>query len=190
MKPSVALAAAAIAGTVVAVVVGLNQHDADEAVVTVEHCRPGEALTCDAFDSSGPKGARYKRVEVTAQECETRSELPDGGNSKFVSSRMRPDSPKPGLELLEVSCRLSSTETQGRKQVGGVTYLPHVCACRGESGQCLYTNSSGVQLPAPFGRTLGPGYPPYESFSGAGCVLKACSEVAGETSWPAACPKG
>jgi hypothetical protein len=71
-----------------------------------------------------------------------------------------------------------------------VTFLAQSCACRAATGTCQYTNDAGTLVTAPQGRTLGPGYPPFETFSGAGCIRKSCVELLGETSWPAACPGG
>jgi len=69
--------------------------------------------------------------------------------------------------------------------VARLTVVPHRCACRKASGACRVPNpDGGVALPAPFGTTLRPGW------SGAGCERKPCIELAGESSWPAACPEG
>ncbi len=56
------------------------------------------------------------------------------------------------------------------------------CACSSGSGCTVPNPDGGTRLDAPQGLSLSPGW------SGEGCVLKPCVEVAGVSSWPTACP--
>lgn len=60
------------------------------------------------------------------------------------------------------------------------------CGCRASS-PCIVQQADGGWIAAPQGETLGPGNR-YETFNGAGCQRKPCTEVAGVSSWPQECP--
>ncbi len=63
------------------------------------------------------------------------------------------------------------------------------CACRNRdagAGFCRYTLADGGLVLAPFAETLGPGYPK-TGWTGLGCERKACVELQGFDSMPAAC---
>lgn len=154
----------------------------------VEGCAPGPALVCDAVEvaAAGRGPGRYRRVEVPSQTC-TADKVTDAG-TETVWREVVPTKPGARLEILAASCVPASTATGPRLLDGGVAFLSPACACRRATGTCQYRNDAGTLVTAPLGRTLGPGYPPFEVWSGAGCQPKACVELAGETSWPSACP--
>lgn len=142
-----------------------------------EVCQAGPTLVCDAIErtAAGRGTVRYRRVEVASELCGTET---------------RPTKPRTGFELVPGSCVAAVDEAGTRSSDGGVKFLAQACACRAATGTCEYRNDAGTLTTAPQGRTLGPGYWPYDNFSGAGCVRKACVELMGETSWPTNCPGG
>lgn len=171
-----------------------NQQSADVAgkeTPPARACTAGVLLVCDAIDSSatGKGSGRYRRVEVPSQDCIWEKTVSDGGRQTTLVERVV-SAPAAPLNILRDSCRPATDETGTRSTDAGVKYLTQACACRRAAGVCQYKNDAGTLVPAPLGRTLGPGYPPFEEFSGAGCEPKSCVELLGESSWPTACPGG
>jgi hypothetical protein len=145
-------------------------------------CEPGRPQVCDALE-----GKEYRRAEIQTQDCTVEGLGVDGGvlatahGTKFLGPKH--------LQVVEGSCVEGEKVAGVRVQDAGVGFLPLACACRKAKGECQYVTDDGGLMQAPFGQTLGPGYPPFESWVGAGCVPKACVELAGSTSWPAQCPR-
>lgn len=145
-------------------------------------------VVCDAADTSAAKGAgQYRRVEVAAQGCAVVKIWADGG-VEGMGVVTRPIKPKAHVEVVQGSCVSAASVKSARSKDGGVSYLSQACACRKATGSCQYSTDAGL-VDAPMGRTLGPDYPPYGNWSGAGCQPKACVELAGSSSWPANCPR-
>ena len=64
-----------------------------------------------------------------------------------------------------------------------VKQVAEACACASsDGGTCTVPDGDGGWAAAPSGITL------RQPFSGIGCLPKACTEVAGITSWPKECP--
>lgn len=132
--------------------------------------------------ADGGRGHRYRRVTLNARNC---AEFDAGivltDKALYVDGGWRP-----GLEVIEGYCKILG---DAGIATDFIRELPHECGCRAASGVCRVRIEDGGTEPAPFGATLGPGYF-YTEFAGAGCVRKACVEIAGESSWPDACPGG
>lgn len=156
--------------------------------VAVENCAPTPALVCDAFELGGRGHTRYRRVEVAAETCTQQKVLRDGGVAATATDT-RIIRPRANVEIVPGSCVPAAVAPGPRAADGGVAFLAQACACRRATGTCQYRNDAGTLVTAPLGRTLGPGYPPFESWAGAGCQNKACTELAGESSWPSTCPR-
>lgn len=144
-------------------------------------------LVCDAIDSSGKKGDRYRRVEVPSTTCVAYNIYSDGG-TVALSTQVEAPAPRKGMDVVPGSCVEAAGVKAPRVADAGVMHLPISCACKGATGTCQVIDANGKLLDAPKGKTLGPGYP-FTTFTGAGCVPKSCSELMGETSWPTACPR-
>lgn len=190
-----ALATAAVAVAAVAALSSLVSEDKPQAPAQRptfherKTCLPGGAVVCDALETSvgGRGAARYRSIEVATKECEVTRTWSDGG-VETVALPVETVGPRVGLAVVPGSCVPAATVTGPRASDGGVWFLPHRCACRKASGACQYRNDAGALADAPQGRTLGPGYPPFESWTGAGCQPRSCVEMAGESGWPSNCP--
>lgn len=153
-----------------------------------ETCAAGPSLVCDAFQLGGTGPGRYRRVEVASRTCARFAEYPDGG-TEAMGTETTPTRPRADVEIVEGSCAPAAQVVGARVLDGGVPFLAQACACKRATGTCEYRGADGGMVPAPVGKTLGPGYPPYEAWSGAGCVPKSCVELAGSSSWPSTCPR-
>jgi hypothetical protein len=71
--------------------------------------------------------------------------------------------------------------------LGSDELLPTECGCRADGGQCSVKLLDGGRGAAPFGLTVGNGYPLTEP-RGDGCVRMPCTEGFGKSVWPAECP--
>lgn len=149
-------------------------------------CLPGPSLVCDVLESSRRKGDRYRRAEVPSTSCVTYRVCLDGGVEQ-VASKTEGNSPRKGIHPVPGSCAPASAVLADRMDDGGVLFVQEACACS-TGKDCRYVFDSGV-VDAPRGRTLGPGYPPFEAWTGRGCHPKACTEMFGEPSWPPECPR-
>lgn len=145
-------------------------------------CARGEAVSCDAVDPSAKRGAKYKRIRTHANDCVTYRVWSDGG-TESLGVESRPYGKH--LDVVPGSCVPASAPAP---EDGGLALAEQACACRKATGRCLFLTDGGAEE-APKGRTLGPGYPPYETWTGEGCQPKACVEMSGESSWPANCPR-
>ncbi len=128
-------------------------------------------------------GRRYRRVAFNGRDCRAL------GHGFVVTDRRFYDGLNyvNGVEPIDGRCRIV-VDAPADDGGTGLREMPLPCGCRMAAGICRYDLAGGGTAPVPFGRTIGPGYPPYENFAGAGCFRKACVELSGETSWPAACP--
>lgn len=92
------------------------------------------------------------------------------------------------VELIAIErCRKAPAEVLAAE--GDTADEPFDCACSSGSSCTVTSPTTGLPIAAPLGVTLGPGYA-FSSFSGAGCVPKACVALAGpgDNSWPVGCP--
>jgi hypothetical protein len=102
-----------------------------------------------------------------------------------------PDLP-PGAEWFRVDlCKQVTVDAGGTLAQGAEEDSAFDCACS-SGAQCKVPNpDGGVNINAPLGETLGPGYR-FQQFGGAGCVPKSCGALANggvDDSWPNACPQ-
>jgi len=131
-------------------------------------------------------GRRYRRVVLDARDCRA------GGLGLILTDRRLYSGDGGFAEIVEVIDGRCTVVGDDEADDGGagLKELPLECGCRKASGVCRYQLPDGGQVTAPQGRTLGPGYPPFETFGGAGCERKACIEFFGDSSWPESCPGG
>ncbi len=117
-------------------------------------------VVCDILEGKG-----YHRRALAAWDCR------DAGVGFILNGKKIPS-------MVEGSCELAA------KDVAPPMELPLPCACRKKAGECNAIQKDGGMGPARFGRTLLPGW------VGDGCERKVCTELAGSSSWPSACPGG
>lgn len=141
----------------------------------------GPTLSCDAVDPSAKKGSAYKRVRVHSRDVATYRVWPDGGTEGAGVESVPLGG---GYELVPGSCIATKAEPPGDDKVA---LEEQPCACRKATGKCLVLTDGGA-VDAPKGLTLGPGYE-FETWTGDGCQPKACTELAGVSSWPTNCPR-
>jgi hypothetical protein len=185
-----ALAGLAVGAVVVASVAALSGKSPEVAPVKVEtpkvltHCADGGQVICDALETG--KKPKYRRVKVGSTDCAQYKLFSDGGVE--VQRQWREaKSPRVGLEVVAGSC-VGGADVAPSTEDGGVAFVAQECACRKAKGDCWVISDAGAQL-APFGKTLGPGYPERDVWSGPGCVPKTCVELLGLSGWPSECPK-
>lgn len=138
------------------------------------------------LDARGADGGRhYRRVVLDGRDCQ------QGGLGLVVTDRRAylGGAWRGALDIIDGRCVVVAEDAQDDGG-DGFKELPLECGCRGASGVCRYQLDDGGSAAAPSGVTLGPGYPPYEVFVGAGCVRKSCVEFFGDPSWPESCPGG
>lgn len=157
------------------------------------------------FGQDAPQGATKELVTITAYMPDTaKAEYTKEGTSfssqtKYVTFKSNawfdargnvlglPKMPD-GMVVLSVT-RGSGGCADPAACATGAKYAPAVetdfpCACNSGSN-CTVLDGSGKSVAAPLGITMNAG-----TFSGAGCIPKACIEVTGTTSWPKTCPGG
>lgn len=192
MKASTLVGAAALAVAAVAVVALLPDEASTAAAAPApvfrEACAAGPAMVCDAFQLGGAGPGRYRRVEVASTSCARFMEHPDGG-SEGMGLETKPLRPRADVEIVEGSCLPAAQVVGPRVLDAGIPFLAQACACRRAAGTCQFRGADGGLADVPRGQTAGPGYPPYEAWSGAGCAPKSCVELAGNSSWPSVCPR-
>lgn len=160
-----------------------------------QQCPPVD-LACEVRVSTDA-GYRYARPVFDARDCSafdaglvlTDRRLYQGGEWD----------PPASLEFVDrARCKVLADAGVPDDGGAGLREMAQECGCRKASGVCRYQLPDGGTAPAPFGRTLGPGYPPFETFGGAGCAPKACTALAAhdaqrrpvDETWPADCPGG
>lgn len=123
----------------------------------------------DALEAAGRKPLRYRLLAMQGRY------FPDAGV-------VLPDD-RAGIELIRPElCHRVDAGNLGPNEFAVVPLDLCACAPR-DGGACQRRIEDGGFVSAVgWNNTLGPG-----EFQGAGCVRKACGEMAGETSWPAAC---
>lgn len=183
-----ALVGAAVVAGIVATVAALSDKTVPEPVRievprVVTHCAKGGQVVCDALETG--KKPKYRRVKIGSTDC-VRYKLFSDGGVEAERQWQETKSPRKGLEVVDGSCIGGATVTGSGD--GGVEFVAQACACRKPKGDCWVMTDAGMEK-APFGKTLGPGYPPFDVFAGDGCVPKACVEFFGSSSWPAECPR-
>jgi hypothetical protein len=151
------------------------------------HCAKGAEVTCDALETNGPpKKPKYRRVKIGSIDCAQYKLFSDGG-VEVLRQWTETKSPRKGLEVVAGSC-VGGADVVSAVADGGVDFVPQECACRKAKGECWVVLDGGAKL-APFGKTLGPGYPDNAVWSGDGCAPKACVELLGLSGWPTECPR-
>jgi hypothetical protein len=186
---ALALTAAAVAS--VAALSGRVSDDVEpvkvEAPKNVTHCAKGAQVSCDALEANGsPRKAKYRRVKIGSTDCAQYKLFSDGG-VEVLRQWTETKSPRKGLEVVAGSC-VGGADVVSAVADGGVDFVPQECACRKARGECWVVLDGGAKL-APFGKTLGPGYPDNAVWSGDGCAPKACVELLGSSGWPTECPR-
>lgn len=142
------------------------------------------AYTPEASDFRPDAGPPYVNLILAGQEC-----LQDDGGTYF-------NVPQPTGEVVfePMLCTVKAgIVAEGPTPTDAIGTDPNTCACRGfvpdagNVGRCFLALPDGGQGDlAPYGETLFPG-----RFTGRDCVLKACGEIAGISSWPTQlCPTG
>jgi hypothetical protein len=181
------LAVGAVAIASLAALSGKQEEQAPaklEAPKLVTHCADGGMVACDALETG--KKPKYRRVKVGSTDCAQYKLFSDGGVE--VERQWREaKSPRKGLEVVAGSC-VGGADVTPSAEDGGVAFVAQECACRKAKGDCWVLTDAGA-FPAPFGKTLGPGYPDFAVWSGDGCEPKTCVELLGLSGWPSECPK-
>lgn len=187
------LSATAVTGVAVAVALTLPSEQAHKSEPARPEfsvktgCGRGPKLICDVLDTTAKKGERYRRAETGSTECVTYKVWNDGG-TEVTGHSNHPGNIHTGLETVPGSCVLSDSVKGERIPDGGVVFVAQDCACSTGKGECRYLEDGGWSK-SPKGKTLGPGYPPFENWAGGGCQPKACTELMGQSSWPTNCPR-
>lgn len=171
---------AAVGVTVVAVTAALllpskriqKEEPPEPEFVIKTQCAPGAQVVCDALDVADKK-KKYKRLRTSSTDCVSYKVFRDGG-VESLGKTIHPHSNQ-GMEAVFGSCR-----------EGGSPLFE--CACASGKKPCQYATDAGF-VDAPKGKTLGPDYPPFQNWTGEGCVPKPCVELFGSPSWPAECPR-
>ncbi len=144
--------------------------------------RASDEMLAQLEERGADAGRLYRRIAFDARDCRG---IEDAG-FVITDRRFYRDGGPPAFDVIGDRCRIvAGVADAGDKP----RELPLECGCRMASGVCRYQLTDGGTAPAPFRRTLGPGYPPFTIFSGAGCARKACEEFAGDSSWPEVCPR-
>ncbi len=136
-------------------------------------------------DRGQDAGKLYRRVVMDGRDCRAKGLGLVVTDRRFYVNDVWVN----GIEVMDGRCKIVANAPADDGGTG-LRELPLECGCRKAAGLCRYMLPDGGLATAPQGRTLGPGYPPYENFAGAGCAKKACVEFSGEVSWPEDCPGG
>lgn len=152
-----------------------------------------EGTTKGELLDAGIKDGTFKRVTVkvegrrcTENGCRYGACLVDGA-WKGRDAGLILDLPA-GVEVFHVE-RVHQVDA-GDVTPGTCVEVEPDCACRRATGACKVRAPDGGLMDAPWGVTLGPGYP-HEEFGGQGCEPKVCRGLAGpgDGTWPEVCPE-